>query len=401
MFFDLNVPVPNILQSSTGKAKQQNVQSGATDVTTFSAAQINALDARIDLLIHLGYTVLAFTQTIHKRLDTRFHVNVLNPLLTQLKKRPGILYLKRLNIVLDEDSEKGFGLINANVNFCNGYDLLSLTPTTQATFSLACLTHTQPSQLTTHIISLPLTLPRLNFYLKHTLIRTALRNGAVFEIDYVGSIGGEFASILHDTGYAELGPGAKRNWWASARELVRVTKSRNIIVSSGAVKDADLRAAKDVANLITLLGMTQDAAHNTLTKTPKGVTLRAQTRKTYRAVMSEPKMIIPDGSMELLRAFVAQTTMDKEAMEEDRGDQQPEELSQTVPTVPDESKKRVREDTNAETAPVAGAGQKGPGPEKVAVKGQAPGQQPVTTGPTRKKRKKNNKPLESSVGSEH
>ena len=145
---------------------------------------------------------------------------MLDPLLSQLHTRLGILFLKRLTTVPDADSEKGFGLvcvipcsfpalalsrfapevlrdlismcalqINANAALFTSYDLLALQPTTEASFSLACLTHTQPSPLTAHIISLPLTLPRLPFRMKHTMVRSALRNGAVFELMYAGVLG--------------------------------------------------------------------------------------------------------------------------------------------------------------------------------------------------------------------
>jgi len=127
--------------------------------------------------------------------------------------------------------------------------LIALIPTTHNTFSLACLTHSLPSQLTAHIIPLPLTLPRLPYHIKHTLIRTAIKNGAVFEVNYVGALGGENDSVVVEAGAAENGSNAKRNWWANTRELVRVTKGKGLIVSGGAVSEADLRAPKDVANL--------------------------------------------------------------------------------------------------------------------------------------------------------
>ena len=126
------------------------------------------------------------------------------------------------------------------------YDLLALAPTTTATFSLARLTHSLPSPLTAHIISLPLTLPRLPFHLKHTLVRTAIKNGAVFEINYSGALGGE-SDV--STGVREGGAGAKRNWWAAAREVVRVTKEKGIIVSGGVSVEAELRAPRDIGNL--------------------------------------------------------------------------------------------------------------------------------------------------------
>ncbi|KAJ3506699.1 hypothetical protein NLJ89_g6728 [Agrocybe chaxingu] len=256
---------------------------------------MNAMESRVDLLIKVGYTVIAFSQTVQKRVDPKTHVNVLDALIARLRPRAGVLYLKRLNIVLDQDSEKGFGLINANVPLFNSYDLLALVPTTQTTFSLACLTHSLPSQLTAHVISLPLTLPRLPYHLKHTLVRTAIKNGCVFEINYVGALGGEQDATLVDADAAESGPGAKRNWWAATRELIRVTKGKGLIISGGVVVEADIRPPRDVANLIAVSGLAQDAAHDACTKNAKSVVARAQTRKTYRAVLSEPKVVFPDG----------------------------------------------------------------------------------------------------------
>ena len=125
----------------------------------------------------------------------------------------------------------------------SGYDIIALTPTTPGTLSLACLTHTQPSVLTAHVISLPMTLPRLPFHLKHTLIRTAIKNGAVFEMNYCGAFGSD------PDGFETASVAIKRNWWASAREVVRVTKGKGLIVSGGVINEPDLRAPRDMINL--------------------------------------------------------------------------------------------------------------------------------------------------------
>ncbi|TRM65378.1 RNase P subunit p30-domain-containing protein [Schizophyllum amplum] len=287
MYFDLNVPIqcPSSSSSKKGKAKQGPI--------TFSAAEINAIEARIELLVHLGYTVLAFTQTLHKKIDPKVNANILDVLIPQLRSRPGVLFLKRLNVILDSDSEKGFGLTSNNQSFLNSYDILGLVPTSLTTFNLACLTHSQPSPLTAHIITVPVTLPRVPFYMKHTPVRTALKNGAVFELTYVGALGGRNDEVLVDAGAAEDGTSAKKNWWAAARELARVTKGKGILVSSGACSDADIRAPRDVSNLISIVGLPQNLAHDTSTVVPKSLLIRAQTRKTYRAVLSEPKVVIP------------------------------------------------------------------------------------------------------------
>ena len=103
--------------------------------------------------------------------------------------------------------------------------------------------------LYTHIISLPLTAPRLPFNLKHTMVRTALKNGAVFELPYAGALGAEGDAMGVLAGGSEGGSSAKRNWWAAAREVVRVTKGKGIIVSGGVTNQADLRAPRDIGNL--------------------------------------------------------------------------------------------------------------------------------------------------------
>jgi ribonuclease P/MRP protein subunit RPP1 len=94
-----------------------------------------------------------------------------------------------------------------------------------------------PGPLTAHIISLDLSSqPRLPFYLKHTLIRTAIRNGAVFEIPYALALS---PNDEHK----------RRNWWANAREVARVTHGKSILLSGGGQTIADLRAPLDVANV--------------------------------------------------------------------------------------------------------------------------------------------------------
>ena len=60
-------------------------------------------------MLSVGYTVLALTQNVVSKVDTKTHTNTLDALLPNLRKREGILFLKRLTIELDSESEKGFG----------------------------------------------------------------------------------------------------------------------------------------------------------------------------------------------------------------------------------------------------------------------------------------------------
>lgn len=69
---------------------------------------------RVEHKLLVGYTIIAFNQVVQKKIDPKKHTNAIDPLLAHLRKRTGIAYLKRLTIVLDEDSEKGFGLVRVN-----------------------------------------------------------------------------------------------------------------------------------------------------------------------------------------------------------------------------------------------------------------------------------------------
>lgn len=85
--------------------------------------------------------------------------------------------------------------------------------------------------------------PKLHFPLKRGLVNTLLRAGVFFEISLRG--------VLQQD---EQGAGSRRrNWIAGAREIVRATGGRNVIVSTGAVKAGEMRAGEDLVNLCVSL----------------------------------------------------------------------------------------------------------------------------------------------------
>lgn len=201
----------------------------------------------------------------------------------------------------------------------SGYDIIALTPTTPGTLSVACLTHSQPSALTAHVISLPLTLPRLPFHLKHTLIRTAIKNGAVFEMNYSGAFGSD------PDAFETISVTIKRNWWAAAREVIRVTKGKGVIVSGGIMAEPDLRAPKDIINLcvnptlalalasicplenrITMLDLAQDVARGTMSKEPQALVLRAR-EPTYLFVSYSLGLMFRKRNSEDLSCHIVRT----------------------------------------------------------------------------------------------
>lgn len=65
----------------------------------------------------VGYSVFAFNQTVYKKLDPKSHQNLAQALIGRLERRPGVAFLARITIVLDEDSEKGFGLVSDQADY--------------------------------------------------------------------------------------------------------------------------------------------------------------------------------------------------------------------------------------------------------------------------------------------
>ncbi|KAG8713576.1 hypothetical protein FRC08_013081 [Ceratobasidium sp. 394] len=286
MFIDLNVPFSpsgfNAKAQTSGKQKQKQKAGASAPVTTptLSPSDLDAINSRLDTLVHLGYTIVALNYTVEGKIDPATHVN---PLLS-VPSRKDIVVLRRLTIILDEGSEKGFGLSTQHATNLASYDIIALQPTTANSFSLACLTHTQPSPTTAHIISIDASsaTPQLPFRLKLSLVRTAIRNGAVFEISYSGA-------LVSDES-------ARRNWWAGAREVTRATKGKGLLLTGGGQKIADLRAPLDAINLATILGLDQNTARNAMSLDAKSLVTRASTRQTYRAVLSAPIVVNPAGS---------------------------------------------------------------------------------------------------------
>lgn len=141
----------------------------------------------------------------------------------------------------------------ANTNALLSYDLLSVRPTTEATFSVACLSLAELKPFSIDIISLDLSASsRLPFFLKRSTVGAALANGAVFEVCY----GDALAQPESNTGGAESlarmeeeTERKRRNVISGARELMRVTNGRGIILSSGASQLLGIRGPYDVVNL--------------------------------------------------------------------------------------------------------------------------------------------------------
>ncbi|KAF9320042.1 hypothetical protein BG003_007404 [Podila horticola] len=241
MFYDLNLPV----STSTGSAQAAQEQLETRK--------------RVELLVHLGYQAVAYNYELTGKLPAN-HVNPVSKL-----NLPGVTLkqFSRLTLVVDDVSQN-YGL-NANNPSVLSYDILAVQPTNEKLFQAACGT------FEVDIISLDMS-ARLPFYLKHSTVGLAVERGIYFELCYS-------AAIRDAT--------ARRNLISNAQSLIRVTRGKNIILSSQAMKAMELRGPYDIVNFGTLLGLNQAVAKDCLSSHCRAVAVHAETRRnTTRAVIS-------------------------------------------------------------------------------------------------------------------
>ncbi|KAL5475147.1 hypothetical protein EMCRGX_G027210 [Ephydatia muelleri] len=150
------------------------------------------------------------------------------------------------------------------------YDLLAVRPGSEKVFQHAC------STLNIDIISLDLS-QRIPFYMKYPQVSQAMERGLHFEICY--------SPAIRDVT-------ARRNVIANAQELVKMTKGKgNIILSSEARSDFELRPPEDVSNLCHLFGFKNDQCKGTLTTVCRSVLMHAvMRRETAKGVVGCVRM---------------------------------------------------------------------------------------------------------------
>lgn len=138
------------------------------------------------------------------------------------------------------------------------YDLLAVQPQTEKLFQQCC------GSLEVDVIALDMT-QRIPFYLKPAQLRQAVERGIHFEILYS-------PMILDST--------ARQHIISTAKDLVELTKGKNVIISSGAEKPINLRGPYDVINLALLFGFKETFARKAILDNCRSALLHAQTRNT-------------------------------------------------------------------------------------------------------------------------
>ncbi|GAA5968624.1 hypothetical protein JCM11641_007704 [Rhodosporidiobolus odoratus] len=299
-------------KATTGTGKGKEVATAPPPdqydvVASWTRQDLIDMQHKVKLASMLGYSTLLLTLSIPPTFDPS-NLVFPTPLFPDLDPRtatpgtPGlVMQLWRINVQgYTDEAVKGaggkgwYGFANSTAAlYPPQTTLLSVTPTSLTSFSHVALSLSPPSAFSPTLIILdPSLSPRLPFPLKRGLISSLSRAGVRFELILRGV-------TRQDEPGEQPGEAGKRrrNWIAGAREVVRATEGKGVVISSGAHKAGEMRGSEDLINLCSLIGLPPAAAKDTLTVNPQRAVLRGLSlRQTYRGVLSNPTLTLSSDS---------------------------------------------------------------------------------------------------------
>ncbi|KAN0065238.1 RNA-binding RNA processing protein rpp1 [Thecaphora frezii] len=432
MYYDLNIPWPLPLPSSStnasagGKKKASKPTASAAPsassssttrpdpLTTLDTATLTRLRTVTHDLHSLGYHTIAFNHHLTSRFDPTLHSNPFPPNSSGRPSAPfplldprfpsnppsnpsdgapapppprgnGLTQLSRLTLTLTDTllQPPGHGLLNSHSPSLLTYDLLSVQPTSDATFSHACLTLSELKPFSIDIISLDLSSqPRLPWLLKRSTLNAALDNGVMLEVCYAPVLGAGAVGASDASSHLR----ARRNLISNVRDLVRITNGRNLIFSSGAIEALQLRGPEDVVNLASVFGLSVNAARDALVENPRRCIVRARTRKSWRGVVGPPVMareVKADVDVRIVsRANEGQQQEKKRKQQQQGGQRQPH--SQESQSLKRKRNLEAEEQQQPNGNPAAKATKPPQPPQHTQIEAQA---QPQTVRATKKRKR--------------
>lgn len=260
--YDLNVPWPVIGYGNASKA------------------QLSCLKAVLSTCMALEYTHIAINFIVPE--GTRLPVHdpaSLNPMpMDELSQHfeklfPNTKLFSRLTLVVADPAQ-----IQGLAKIQNHFDIIAIQPTTEKALQLAV------SNLDIDIVSLSLA-QRLPFYLKHKTVCSGVDRGLHFEICYSTVVSGAAGYTTNGTD-VQLSPSAqttRKNFFFNALQLIRASRSRGIVVSSGATHPLQVRNSSDILTVLKTLGLESGQAKLCVTSAPERALVTGRLRiKSYK-----------------------------------------------------------------------------------------------------------------------
>ncbi|EDO18864.1 hypothetical protein Kpol_1023p33 [Vanderwaltozyma polyspora DSM 70294] len=219
------------------------------------------LEDTLSICHTLGYTHVALNFTVNHASKFPNNVKELNPM--DIKERfktfienTGMKIYSRITLIIDDPS-KGQSLAKIS----QAYDIIAAMPISEKGITLA--TTNLDIDLLTFDYS-----QRLPVFLKHKSICGCVKRGVKVEIPYA---------------YALRDLQSRRQFISNARSVIRSSRSRGIVVSSGAQNSLECRNIIGVTSLIKTLGLESDKCGKAMGQLASLVLLNGRLRnKSYK-----------------------------------------------------------------------------------------------------------------------
>ncbi|AOA65057.1 Subunit of both RNase MRP and nuclear RNase P [Komagataella phaffii GS115] len=243
--------------------------------------QVHSLKQILCTLEELGYSQVAFNFELIPPNKVPNDTKTPNPIdLSLFKEFKGRIKLyTRITLVIDDPSQcQGLSKLT------RAFDIIAVRPRSERALQLAV------SSLECDLITFNYG-ERLPCYLKHKTVCSAIEKGILFEIVYCAAVDGPAGSISTDNGITDAGI-SRKHFFNGVASLIRASRSRGLVISSGATNPLLCRNSYDVINLLTVLGLASSTSKQCVSSSPAKVllngTLRIRSYKQTAAIGDEP-----------------------------------------------------------------------------------------------------------------
>ncbi|KAI5954736.1 RPP1 [Candida theae] len=267
MSYDLNIPWP-CNNYNTSPTPQQWTDLKNTIITN----------------LELGITHQAINFTIDESVRIPFNTpDKINPILIkQLTDElspnfPTLHLFSRITLIVNDSSK-----LQGVAKLQNHFDLFAIQPTNEKSLQLTIL------NIECDLISFNLC-TKLPFFLKFKAIGTGVAKGIKFEINYSQLVSGGSSGYVPSSSSSSDVSGnlIKKNWFNNVLQLIRSSRSRGLVVSSGAQNPLQVRNSNDIMTLLKTLGLNSAKARSCISMNPEKALLNARLRiKSYKQVIS-------------------------------------------------------------------------------------------------------------------
>ncbi|KAK4759144.1 hypothetical protein SAY87_020445 [Trapa incisa] len=237
-FFDLNIPYDD---SASNKVNRIKLATKAMELGYDGVAYSRTMNGVMSDRDRCSINHLSLSSLLKVAPSLSSSVSFHRDLLGVPRSSPFRQYTR---LTVSAESVSQAQALNSGNPILKSYDLVAIRPLNQIAFDYAC----ERSEV--DIIALDFS-EKLHFRLKQHMIKAAIVRGIYFEITY--------SSLLMDIHI-------RRQMISKAKLLVDWTRGRNLIVSSAAATVTEIRGPYDIANLLSLFGLSMEHAKASISR---------------------------------------------------------------------------------------------------------------------------------------